>query len=126
MRAFLSPHRGEDTDTLGFEVTGPTRRALYVSDADVLPPALVERVQDVDVALVDGTFYAPDELPHRDILAVRHPFVRESVKALAGARGEVWFTHLNHTNPLLLPDPVERPPLPPGFGVAYDGQTFSL
>lgn len=126
VRSFLSPHRGEDTDTLGFEVTGPRRRALYVSDADVLPPALVERIRDADVAFVDGTFYAPDELPHRDILAVRHPFVRESVQALAGARGEVWFTHLNHTNPLLRHDPAQRPPLPPGFGVAFDGQVVVL
>jgi pyrroloquinoline quinone biosynthesis protein B len=126
VRAFLSPHRGEDTDTLGFEVTGPTRRVLYVSDADVLPPELVERVRDADVAFVDGTFYAPDELPHRDILAVRHPFVRDSLKALAGARGEVWFTHLNHSNPLLHPDRALRPPLPSGFGVAHDGQVVVL
>jgi pyrroloquinoline quinone biosynthesis protein B len=124
--AFLSPHRGEDTDTLGFEITGRTRRLVYVSDADVLPPALVERLCDADVALVDGTFFSPDELPHRDILQVRHPFVRDSVVSLAAARGEVWFTHLNHSNPLLHPDAARRPSLSPPFGVAFDGQTFAL
>ncbi len=126
VRAFLSPHRGEDTDTLGFELCGPSRRLLYVSDADVLPPALVERVHEADVALLDGTFFSPDELPHRDILAVRHPFVRDSLTTLAGVPGEVWFTHLNHSNPLLHPDPARRPVLPPRFGVAHEGQTFAL
>lgn len=126
VRAFLSPHRGEDTDTLGLELRGPLRTLVYVSDADVLPPALVARIAEADVALVDGTFYSPDELPHRDILSVRHPYVRDSVRALAGARGEIWFTHLNHSNPLLHPDPARRPPLPPGFGVADEGQCFEL
>lgn len=126
VHAFLSPHRGEDTDTLGFEVRGPTRTLVYVSDADVLPPALVRRLVEADVALVDGTFYSPDELPHRDILAVRHPFVRDSLSLLAASHGEVWFTHLNHTNPLLSPDPSRRPALPPRFAVAREGQSFAL
>ena len=126
LRAFLSPHRGEDTDTLGFEIRGPRRTLVYVSDADVLPPSLVERIAEADYALVDGTFFSPDELPHRDILEVRHPFVRDSLNLLRGARGEVWFTHLNHTNPLLHPEPARRPPLPPRFGVAREGQVFEL
>lgn len=126
LNAFLSPHRGEDTDTLGFEIQGPERTLVYVSDADVLPPALVERITEAHVALVDGTFYARDELPHRDILAVRHPFVKDSLKTLAKAQGEVWFTHLNHSNPLLHPDPARRPALPERFGVAHEGQVFPL
>jgi pyrroloquinoline quinone biosynthesis protein B len=124
--AFLTPHRGEDTDTVGVEVDGPSRRVAYVPDADVLPPALAERLESVDVALVDGTFYDRSELPHRDILEVRHPFVAESVRVLAGARGEVRFTHLNHTNPLLHPEPARRPALPAGFSVASDGEEIPL
>jgi pyrroloquinoline quinone biosynthesis protein B len=126
LHSFLSPHRGEDTDTVGFEVRGPSRTILYVSDADILPPTLVERMVEADVVLVDGTFYSPDELPHRDILAVRHPFMRDSVKQLEKAKGEIWFTHLNHTNPVLHPDPARRPVLPPRFGVACEGQSFAL
>ncbi len=125
IHAFLSPHRGEDTDTLAFELRGPTRRLVYVSDADVLG-GLAERLKEADVALVDGTFWSKDELPHRDILAVRHPFVSESVRLLAGAKGEIWFTHFNHTNPLIHPDPARRPALPAPFGVASDGQVFAL
>lgn len=126
VHVFLSPHRGEDTDTVGFEVVGPRRRLVYVSDADVLPPEIVERVRDADVSLVDGTFYSPAELPHRDILAVKHPFVRDSLVRLRGARGPVLFTHLNHTNPLLDPGSPEARSLPSGFAVASEGQVFEL
>lgn len=124
--AFLTPHRGEDTDTLGLEFRGPRRRVVYCSDADYFPAALVARIRDADLALVDGTFYDRDELPHRDIAQVRHPFVRESVVHLAGARGRVLFTHLNHTNALLHPDPTRVPALPPGFGVAAEGDVHPL
>ena len=126
IHAFLSPHRGEDTDTIGFEIHGPNRRLVYVSDADVLPAAIVDRVRDADVALVDGTFYSRAELPHRDILEVKHPFVEESLKKLAGARGQVFFTHLNHTNPLLDVDGPARRALPKGFAVAEEGMVFEL
>jgi pyrroloquinoline quinone biosynthesis protein B len=126
VHAFLSPHRGEDTDTLAFEVHGPSRRLVYVSDADVLAPEIVDRVKDADVALVDGTFFSGAELPHRDILAVRHPFVRDSLTRLAGARGEVHFTHLNHSNPLCDPASPEARSLPGGFFVAREGAAFDL
>ena len=126
INVFLSPHRGEDTDTLGIEVKGPRRTLVYVSDADVFPPGLAERILEADVALVDGTFFSPDELPHRDILAVRHPFVRDSLALFARSRGEIHFTHLNHTNPLLHPDPARRPALPARFHVAREGQSFGL
>ena len=126
IHVFLSPHRGEDTDTIGFEIHGPKKRLVYVSDADVLPAAIVERVRDADVALVDGTFYSRAELPHRDILEVKHPFVEESVRKLVGARGTVYFTHLNHSNPLLDPASAARRSLPAGFAVAEDGMVFDL
>jgi pyrroloquinoline quinone biosynthesis protein B len=124
--AFLSPHRGEDTDTLGIEVKGPSKTLVYVSDADVFPPGLVARILEADVALVDGTFFSREELPHRDILDVRHPYVKDSLRLFAKARGEIHFTHLNHTNPLLDADPARRPALPPRFFVAREGQTFTL
>jgi pyrroloquinoline quinone biosynthesis protein B len=125
IHAFLTPHRGADTDTVGFEIRGPRRTLVYVTDADVFPPEIVDRIRDADVAVVDGTFYSAAELPHRDILAVRHPFVRETVERLAGAR-DVRFTHLNHTNPLVDERSPEARALPEGFSVARDGDTFDL
>lgn len=126
LHTFLTPHRGEDTDTVGFEIVGPRRRLVYVSDADVFPPQMVDRIRDADVALVDGTFYSPAELPHREILAVRHPYVRDSLRLLEGAKGQVYFTHMNHTNPILDADSPEATSLPKGFHVLQEGAIFDL
>ena len=123
IHAFLVPHRSEDTDTIGLEIEGPTRRLVYVSDADVFPPELAARIREADVALIDGTFHARDELPNREILAVRHPFVTESVDRFRDATGEVIFIHLNHSNALLSPTP---PPLPDSYRVAREGEVFAL
>lgn len=123
INAFLSPHRSEDTDTIGVEVRGPQRALIYVSDADMFPPALAERIRAADVALIDGTFYDRDELPHREILEVKHPFVAESLERFREARGEVIFIHLNHSNALLAAEP---PTLPEGFRVAREGDSFTL
>lgn len=123
IHAFLSPHRSEDTDTIGIEIEGPTQRLVYVPDADVFPPALADRIREADVALIDGTFFHRDELPHREILQVRHPFVAESVELFDDAKGQVIFTHINHSNPLLSDDP---PALPYGFRIAADGESFTL
>lgn len=123
---FLAPHRGEDTDTVGLRIEGAARRLLYLPDADELTPDLIARIRGVDVALVDGTFYDPSELPGRDLAEIPHPFVADSVAALADAAAEVWFTHLNHSNALIHPDAGRRPELPPGFGVLEDGAAFSL
>lgn len=120
---FLTPHRGEDTDTIGLEVCGPKRRLVYVSDADVFPPPLAARIREADIALIDGTFYDRNELPDREILAVKHPFVTESLERFSDAAGEVIFIHLNHTNALLSPQP---PALPDGYRIAEEGEAFSL
>jgi pyrroloquinoline quinone biosynthesis protein B len=78
------------------------------------------------VALVDGTFHDPQELPGRDLLEIPHPFVVESVERLAGAEGRVGFTHLNHSNALLDADGRARAALPPPFHVAEEGTSFEL
>jgi pyrroloquinoline quinone biosynthesis protein B len=120
---FSVPHRAEDTDTVGVEVRGPGARVVYVPDADRWTAEATERIRVADAALVDGTFFSPAELPGAVLSQVPHPFVSESVGRLAGGKGEVLFTHLNHTNPLAGSAP---PPLPSGFGVARDGDAFDL
>ena len=125
LTAFLSPHRAEDTDTIGLEVNGPAKSLLYLPDADFFPDPIVERIESVDVALIDATFHDKAELPGREILAVKHPFVVETIERITPRDGRtVWFTHLNHTNALLAP--AGAPSLPTGFAVAADGQSFAL
>ncbi|MDJ0974491.1 MAG: MBL fold metallo-hydrolase [Planctomycetota bacterium] len=124
IEAFLTPHRAEDTDTIMLDVRGPEKRLVYISDTDFFHDGLVSRACEADVALLDGTFYSHDEIKHREILEVKHPAVKESFPLFEGAKGTIYFTHLNHTNALL--HPTRAPDLPDGFALANDGMSFTL
>ena len=83
------------------------------------------------MALLDATFYSGDELPGRDLSKIGHPLVVDTMDRLqsrvdAGAL-EVWFIHLNHSNPALDPASAARAAITRrGFGVAYAGLELPL
>jgi pyrroloquinoline quinone biosynthesis protein B len=128
------PHRDEYADTVGFVLQGPERRLLYVPDTDTWEawdPSLIERLAEIDIAILDGTFFSPDELPGRDVTTIGHPLIERSLELLAPlvARGDlqVYFTHLNHSNPALDPDgEAARRIAARGFHIAREGQEFPL
>jgi pyrroloquinoline quinone biosynthesis protein B len=102
------PHRDEYSETVGFRIEGPNKSLLYVPDVDkwnTWDGDIVSQVQDVDYALIDGTFFSAEELGYRDMREIPHPSVRESMDALhelsRAEKAKVYFIHLNHTNPLL-------------------------
>lgn len=101
------PHRKEFTDTHGFLISGGNATLLYIPDIDSWEPvreSLGKWLQNSNYALLDGTFYSGDELPGRDISLVPHPTVRSSIPILQSFPPhscQIYFTHLNHTNPLL-------------------------
>jgi pyrroloquinoline quinone biosynthesis protein B len=110
VKAFAVPHRDEYSDTMAFLIRGPKRTLLYVPDTDTwktwtrpLPQVIEE--EKVDYALLDATFYSPDELPDRDVTKIKHPLVTDSMEMLGplvkAGKVKVWFTHLNHSNPAL-------------------------
>lgn len=99
---FSVPHRDEFTDTLGFEIRGPNRTAVFIPDIDRWEnwPRNVREVADShDLLLVDGTFSSSAEVGGRDISQIPHPLIPQTRERLKGARAQVWFIHLNHTNP---------------------------
>ena len=99
--AFTVPHRDEFTDTVGFRIERGTRRALFIPDIDQWSKwsrSIREVVDGVDVAFLDGTFAAADELPGRSIADIPHPLIPGTREALKGMKGALWFIHLNHTN----------------------------
>lgn len=124
-------HRPEYSDTLGFVIEGPSRRAMFVPDADVWDgwrTPFEQLLRSVDVALIDGSFYSHDELGHRAQGDVPHPPVMTSVDRLAemAGRPEIRFIHLNHTNPLWDPQAPQHATLPEGFHVARTGERIAL
>lgn len=106
----LVPHRDEFSETVGFVIAGPSRSVLFLPDIDKWSKwkTPIETVlAKVDIAYLDGTFYANGEIPGRDMSQIPHPFIEESLSRLAklpaAQRAKVRFIHLNHTNPALQP-----------------------
>ncbi|MCB0826611.1 MAG: hypothetical protein KDC26_10505 [Armatimonadetes bacterium] len=111
-------HRGEYSDTFGLLVKGGEKSFFYCPDIDDWEDGPQDRIQRPDFALVDGTFLSMDELPGRDIREIPHPLVQQTIEAWEGKCGEIWLTHLNHSNRLVM-DSGE-------LAVAKEGQIFDL
>jgi pyrroloquinoline quinone biosynthesis protein B len=133
VRPFLVPHRDEFTETVGFEIRGQHKKAVFIPDIDKWSKwltSLPEVIKQADYVLIDATFYRNGEIP-RDMAEVPHPFVAETTKLLqalpAAERAKVYFIHFNHTNPLLNPDSPERREVQRlGFRVATEGLALPL
>jgi len=132
--ALVVPHRDEFSETLAFIIRGPQRSLLYLPDIDKWERwdlRLEDVLARVDVALLDGTFFADGELPGRSMAEIPHPFVVETLERLRDAppevRAKVVFTHLNHTNPACDAGSEARARIEAaGMRVAQDGERIEL
>jgi pyrroloquinoline quinone biosynthesis protein B len=131
---FLVPHRDEYSETVGYQIDGPNKSAIFIPDIDKWSDwetDLAGLVKTVDYLLIDSTFFADGELPGRDMSKIRHPFVTESMEVLKNLsreeRKKVWFIHMNHTNPLLNPESNESQRVRnAGFNIAVEGKRLDL
>jgi len=130
----LVPHRDEYSETVGFQINGPNKSALFIPDIDKWQKWQVDiksLIQQVDYAFLDATFFAAGELPNRDIAEVPHPFVTESMQLFADLderdKKKIFFIHFNHTNPLLIDGSKAQTQVKlQGFNFAVEGMRFSL
>jgi len=130
----LVPHRDEYSETVGFMIKGSTRTALFIPDINKWQSwdkNIVDIIREVDIALIDGSFFDGNELPNRDMSEIPHPFVVESMKLFealsAQDKAKVHFIHFNHTNPMLHMDSEASQHVKMmGFNIAYEGQIIGL
>ena len=128
------PHRDEFSETVGFRIEGPKRSVLYIPDIDKWERwdrRIEEQLKRVDVAYLDGTFFADGEIKGRDMSQIPHPFIEETLHRLAALpateRAKVRFIHLNHTNPALDPQSdAARFIRAAGLAVARQGERIAL
>jgi hypothetical protein len=68
---------------------------------DAAGTRIEDEIAKVDVAYLDGTFFANGEIPGRDMSGFPHPFIRTSLERFAKLppeqRRKIVFIHLNHT-----------------------------
>jgi pyrroloquinoline quinone biosynthesis protein B len=126
---YFVPHRDEFGDTFSFVIRGANRSLFYCPDIDqweLWKRDLRTFLADIDIALIDGTFYSSDELPKDRISKVPHPTVLSSCQILEGLSEKVTFIHMNHTNLLYKEGKEKTRVLESGFGVGRRGQRWEL
>ncbi len=127
--AFTVPHRDEYSETAGFKITTATKKYLFIPDIDKWSKwneSIINQVKQVDIALLDATFYTNTELGNRPIAEVPHPLVSETEalfeKEDLKTKQKLYFIHFNHTNPLMWDISTQKQLLNRGFNFAKQGQ----
>ncbi len=134
---FLVPHRQEYSEVVGYRIEGPNSSVLFIPDIDKWEiweeqgSRIENLITMVDVAYLDGTFYADGEIPGRDMSTFPHPFITDSMDRFrllsAKERKKVRFIHLNHTNPALIDGSEARRTIEEkGFQVAEELERIIL
>lgn len=129
--AFTVPHRDEYSETAGFKIETSTKKYLFIPDIDKWSKwdkNIIDEVRKVDVAMLDATFSTNAELGNRPISEVPHPLVSETEglfdKEDIATKHKIFFTHFNHTNPLMWDLPTQKQVLKNGFNFAKEGEIF--
>ena len=129
----LVPHRDEYSETVCYLISTKKKKLLYIPDIDkwhLWDKDIKEMINIVDYALLDGTFYQDGELS-KDMSKIPHPFVKESMMLFKDLskqnKQKVFFTHLNHTNPLIIKESKEQFEVKKlGFNFAKDNLILEL
>ena len=134
------PHRDELSDTHAMIIKGPNKTLLFLPDHDTWEETLTLHGQDsirellnkyeIDIALIDGTFWSSIELTGRSQAKVPHPPVSQTLE-MVGQRMEgdplIYFIHLNHTNPLHNENsPEYQKVIEMGWNIGFEGMVINL
>ena len=130
----IVPHRDEYSETVGYKIISPDKKVLFIPDIDKWDKwnrSIIEELANVDIALLDGTFFKNGEIAGRDMSEIPHPFVEESMslfKELSkDEKNKIHFIHFNHTNPLLRENSAEKKSLTAsGFPFLDEGSIIPL
>lgn len=127
------PHRDEFSETVGFIIQSESKKVVFIPDIDKWSTwnrSIVDLIKSTDLALIDGTFYKNGEIEGRDMSAIPHPFIEESISLFESfpikERKKIKFIHLNHTNPVLRKTKERRYLIKKGFGIAVEGEKLTF
>lgn len=134
------PHRAELSDMHAIIIRGREKSLLFLPDHDSWNETLAAHscntIRDflskynIDIALLDGTFWSGGELQGRDMSVVPHPTIEESLQRLGSRKQidpDISFIHLNHTNPAYDQTGTEHQEIVQlGWRLGEEGQSFKL
>jgi pyrroloquinoline quinone biosynthesis protein B len=123
---------------IGYRITDERTAgaAVFLPSVAALDGGIVEELRETNLVLVDGSFWADDEMHQHG----RGTATARSMGHLPinGADGSLWllrqlthphivYTHINNTNPMLFEDGPERACLASaGASIAHDGAEYEL
>ena len=134
------PHRAELSDMHAIILRGENKSLLFLPDHDswneTLEAHSCKTIRDflnkyeIDIALLDGTFWSGGELQGRDMSVVPHPTIEDSLQRLGNRKPtdpDIFFIHLNHTNPVYDKTSIEHQEIVQlGWGLGKEGQKIKL
>jgi pyrroloquinoline quinone biosynthesis protein B len=131
---FKVPHRDEYSETVGYKISGPNKKALFIPDIDKWSKwdkNIIDELSAVDFAFIDATFFDGNEINNRDISEIPHPFIIESMALFSNLslkeKEKIYFIHFNHTNPVLDSNSTQaKQIIQQGFNIAKINNTFGL
>lgn len=127
IRSIPVPHRAEFAPAVAYSILIDGRPwALYLPDIDSWAawPEAEDVIEAHMVSLVDATFGSGNELPGRDLAAIPHPLVTDTVERFShlAQRRTIILTHMNHSNAVADPtSDLAALARAAGFAVASDG-----
>ena len=130
---FLVPHRDEFSETVGYLVHGQKKKVLFIPDIDKWEKwdrDIIEEIEKVDYAFLDGTFFQNGEIWGRDMSKIPHPFIKESMAKFKNLskkeKAKIYFIHFNHTNPLLQEGAERKQVMRAGYQIAEEGMIIEI
>ena len=134
IKPFLVPHRDEFSETVGYEIVINHKSLIFIPDIDKWEKwntNIIEAISKVDYAFLDATFYDGEEINNRNISAIPHPFIIESMEKFKGLSTEekkkIYFIHFNHTNPVInIESKQAKQVIKNGFNIAQINTIFKL
>lgn len=121
--------------TIALRIVQGGRVAHYIPGCATVPDWLVDKLSDADLLLFDGTVFQNDDMARSGTgqktgsrmghIAMTGP--EGSLARLSHLPARKVYTHINNTNPVLMPDSPERAEVTAaGWDIAQDGQEYQL
>lgn len=121
--------------TIALRIATGARVAHYIPGCATVPDWLIDKLSDADLLFFDGTVYQNDDMARSGTGAKTGS--RMGHIAMAGPEGSLArlshlparkvYTHINNTNPVLMPGSPERAAITAaGWSIAQDGQEYHL
>lgn len=131
LTALTVPHRDEFSETAAFIFSTALKNYLFLPDIDKWEKwnvVLIDLLNNIDIAFIDGTFYSGDELPNRNLKEIPHPLMTETMSNYEGkadsVKAKIHFIHFNHSNPVLSSSKIQNEILIKGFNLAVQGASY--